>query len=233
MHLVETVVACYRLSGRSAYHVHTIIRLTTAASLTHGAAQPREPLSTESSCRVVRVGPHATPSEACSEARKMGRRTATSCDEGVSRFNPIRRENPDRRCPSPSAGSVGRPSAFGVPTFSMRQIRHMIALLRPLHQMEDLLQGKSFQRQNLLQQPPHLRHRKRWGFFSPNASSHATEKNGPTYTSAYGDATPDICAVHSGPYLTRFWSLQNPVRWPTAPHSTRQTRAEAYSPAHY
>src|SRR6266852_4078017 len=109
----------------------------------------------------------------------------------------------------------------------------MIALLRPLHQIEDLLQSKGFQRQNLLQQPPHLRHRERRGFFSPNASSHATEKNGPTYTSAYGDATPYICAVHSGPYRARFWSLQNPVRWPTVPHSTRQTRAEAYSPAHY
>jgi hypothetical protein len=80
MHLVETVVACYRLAGRSAYPIHTFIGLTTAASFTHGVAQPREPSSTESSCRVVRVGPHATPSEACSEARKMGRQTALSCD---------------------------------------------------------------------------------------------------------------------------------------------------------
>src|SRR5262249_2862622 len=115
----------------------------------------------------------------------------------------------------------------------MREIRYMIALLRPLHPLEDLLQGKSFQGQHLLQQPPHLRHGECWGFFSPHASSHATEKNGPTYRSAYGDASRCIYEVHSGPSPTPFSSLQNPVRWPTAPHSTRQTRAEAYSLAHY
>lgn len=70
-------MACYRLSGCSAYRVHAIIRLTTAASLTHEAAQPQEPLSTELSCRAVFVGPDQTPSEACSEARKMGRQIDT------------------------------------------------------------------------------------------------------------------------------------------------------------
>src|SRR6267143_1835750 len=73
-HLVETAVACYRLSGCSAYRVHALICLTTAASLTHEAAQTQEPLSTEPSWRAVLVGPNQIPSETCSEARKMGRR---------------------------------------------------------------------------------------------------------------------------------------------------------------
>ncbi len=50
-------MACYRPSGPSAYRVHAIIRLPTATSLTQGAAQPREPLSTAPSCRAVLVGP--------------------------------------------------------------------------------------------------------------------------------------------------------------------------------
>src|SRR2546423_15399951 len=109
----------------------------------------------------------------------------------------------------------------------------MFRLRRQLSPREAPPRGKVFKGKTLPQKPPPLRDRERRGFFSPNASSPATEKNGPTYTSAYDDASPYICAVHSGPYLTRFWSLQNPVRWPTAPHSTRQTHAEAYSPAHY
>ncbi len=53
-------------------------------------------------------------------------------------------------------GPVGRASACDVPPFSMQQIRPMIALLRPLHHMEDLLQGQGFQGENPLQQAPHL-----------------------------------------------------------------------------
>ncbi len=109
-YLVEAPVACYRLSGRPAYRVHALIRLTTTASRTQwGTSQAPEPFSHQPKGCVMSGGPRESepnPSETCSQARKMGRRIVESCDEGTRHLNPIRRENPISQCADQSAGPL-------------------------------------------------------------------------------------------------------------------------------
>ena len=208
-----------------------LLRWTTAAALTPRAAPPWESWSTAPSGRGVRVGPHASPAEACAAARHMGRRTASRGAQGVRRLPPRRRAPRARGAPSPSAGSGGRQAAGGVPTFALRPLRPLLALLRPWPPQEDLLQGTRVPGPPRLPPPPPLRPRERGGLFSPPASSPATEKNGPTSPSASGAASRRRGAGPSGPYLTPVASLQHPGRWPPAPPAPRPTRAEAYAPA--
>src|SRR5215472_13642074 len=116
-----------------------------------------------------------------------------------------------------------------LPPRSMRSIRLVIPLLYPCDQRQHSVNRIRPQRSDDLQEGPQLRHGEGWRFFSPSAVSVATERNAPALSSAYGDATPHICGLHSDPYPARFCLLRSIVQWPTADHLTRQRYSKACS----
>ena len=122
--------------------------------------------------------------------------------------------------------------ALSLTPLFVRQIRAVIAPLDPGHKGEDLLNRRRTQGQDDLQSSPELGHGEGRRFFSPSGVSGATEKNVPTWSSAYGGATRDISALHSGPCPVQFYFLRSIVPPPSAVHLTTQRSARACSPGH-